>query len=87
MRGWKPVGEDEIYVVLALFMLLGIAEKPKLRSYFLMNSVLVTPLFGCVILMDKFESVCKFMHSNNNDSKDTYLGSPDFSKCTQRCPI
>ena len=34
MRDWKPVTKDEIYVVLALFMLMGIILKPTLRSYF-----------------------------------------------------
>ena len=34
MRDWKPVTEDEMYVVLALFMLMGIIQKPTLRSYF-----------------------------------------------------
>jgi len=33
MRDWKPVtNADEMYVVLALFMLLGIIQKPTLRS-------------------------------------------------------
>jgi hypothetical protein len=34
MRDWKPVNKDEMYVVLALFMLMGIIQKPTLRSYF-----------------------------------------------------
>ena len=34
MRDWKPVTKDEMYVVLAIFMLMGIIQKPTLRSYF-----------------------------------------------------
>ena len=34
MRDWKPVTKDEMYVVLALFMLMGIIQKPTLGSYF-----------------------------------------------------
>jgi hypothetical protein len=30
MRNWKPVTRDEMYVVLALFMLMGIIQKPTL---------------------------------------------------------
>jgi hypothetical protein len=30
MRDWKPASEDEIYVVLALFMLMGTVQKPIL---------------------------------------------------------
>jgi hypothetical protein len=52
MRDWKPVTTDEMYVVLALFMLMGII----LRSYFLKNCILATPIFGS-ISMDWFESI------------------------------
>jgi hypothetical protein len=52
MRDWKPVTADEMYAVLALFMLMGIVQKPTLRSYFSRNSVLATPVFGSVISMD-----------------------------------
>jgi hypothetical protein len=30
MRDWKPVTTDEVYVVLALFMLMGIIQKRTL---------------------------------------------------------
>jgi uncharacterized membrane protein len=62
MRDWKPVTADAIYVVLALFMLIGIVQKPTLHSYFLRNSVLATPVFGSVISMNQFKSISKFMH-------------------------
>ncbi|XP_021932761.1 piggyBac transposable element-derived protein 4-like [Zootermopsis nevadensis] len=80
MREWKPLSDDEMYVVLALFMLIGIVQKPTLRSYFSKNSLLATPVFGSVISMDRFESVCKFIHFTNNDSKDTYQGPPKLFK-------
>jgi hypothetical protein len=80
MRDWKPVTVDEIYVVLALFILMGIVQKPTLRSYFSRNSVLATPIFTSVISMDRFESICKFIHFNNNDSRDTYQGPPKLFK-------
>jgi len=56
-----------MYVVLALFMLMGIILKPTLRSYFSKNYILATPIFGSIISMDGFESICNFMHFNNND--------------------
>ena len=34
MQDWKPVTKDEMYVVLALFMLMGIIQTPTLHSYF-----------------------------------------------------
>jgi hypothetical protein len=71
MLDWKPViNKDEIYVVLALFMLLGIM--PKLRSYFSTNFILATPIFGSVISMDQLDSICNVMHFSNNDNTGTY---------------
>ena len=73
MRDWKPItNKDEMYVVLALFMLMGIIQKPTLRSYFSKNCILATPIFGSIISMDRFESVCNVMHFNNNDNIGTY---------------
>jgi hypothetical protein len=51
MRDWKPVTVDKIYVVLALFMLMGIVQKPTLRSYFSKNYVLATPIFGSLLFL------------------------------------
>ena len=63
-----------MYVVLALFMLMGIIQKPTLRSYFSKNFILATPIFGSITSMDRFESFCSFMHFNNNDHVGTYQG-------------
>jgi len=75
MRDWKPVtNKDEMYVVLALFILMGIIQEPTLRSYFSKNCILATPIFGSIISMDRFELICNFMHFNNNDNIGTYQG-------------
>ena len=65
---------NEMYVVLAVFMLMGIIQKPTLHSYFSKNYILVTPIFGSITSMDRFESICIFMHFNNNDRIGTYQG-------------
>jgi hypothetical protein len=72
--GLETFTVDEIYVVLAVFKLMEIVQKPTLTSYFSKNSVLSKPIYSCVISMDQFESICKSIHFNNNDSKDTYQG-------------
>jgi hypothetical protein len=74
MRDWKPVTTDEMYVVIALFMRMGIVQKPTLRSYFSKNYILVTPVFGSVISVDRLELICNFMHFSNNESIRTYQG-------------
>jgi hypothetical protein len=74
MQDRKPITRDKMYVVLALLMLMGIIQKPTLRSYFSKNSILATPIFGCVISMDWFESICNYIHFSNNEGIATYKG-------------
>ena len=76
MRELKPATTDEMYVVLAHFMLMGIIQKHTLRSYFSKNYNLPTPNFG----MDRFESICNFMHFNNNDHVGIYQGASKIFK-------
>jgi hypothetical protein len=71
MRDWKHFTTDEMYVVLAFFMLMGIIQNPILRSYFSKKIILATPNFGSIISMDRFESICNFMHLINNDNIGT----------------
>jgi hypothetical protein len=47
VRQWTPVSENEIYVM--LYLLMGIIQKPTLRSYFSRKIILSTPGFGDVI--------------------------------------
>jgi hypothetical protein len=44
-RKVSSLSVDEVYVVWALFMLMGIVEKPTLRTYYGKNWLLFTPFF------------------------------------------
>jgi hypothetical protein len=68
------VTAEEIYIVLALSMLMEIVQRPRLRLYFLQNQLAATPIFGSVISFDRFESICRFLHFTDNNSKDTLEG-------------
>jgi hypothetical protein len=46
IRKWEDVTADEMYVVLALFMLIGIIQKPTFRSYYTRNRLLFIPFFS-----------------------------------------
>ena len=72
MRDWKPVTKDEMYVVLALFMPMGLIQKPTLSSYFSKKYILATPIFGSNISMGRFESICNFLHFNYNGHVGIY---------------
>jgi len=77
---WVPVTEKEIYVVISIFMLMGIIQKPTLRLYFARNQLVATPIFGSIISLDRFESICRFLHFTDNTTIDTYQGPPKLFK-------
>jgi uncharacterized membrane protein len=45
IRMWGNVSMDEIYVVLTMFVLMGIVQMPTLGSYYSKNHLLFIPLF------------------------------------------
>jgi hypothetical protein len=47
IRKWENVIVDEVYVVVAMFMLMGIVRKPTLRSCYSKNCLLFTVFWGC----------------------------------------
>jgi hypothetical protein len=70
----KPVTEEELYIVLDLFMPMGIIQKPTLRTYFITRRVISTPGFGGVITRDRFELICKFLHFTDDESFNYFQG-------------
>jgi hypothetical protein len=62
IQKWEDVTVDEMYVVLALFMLIGIVQKPTLRSYYAKNRLLFTPYFPETLPLERLELIIRFMH-------------------------
>jgi hypothetical protein len=73
-RAWKPVTEEEMYIVLGLFMLMGIVQKPTLRSYFTTKRLISTPGFRDIMTWDRREITCKFLHFTDNESNSNFGG-------------
>jgi hypothetical protein len=71
VRHWTPVTENEIDVVLGLFLLMGILQKPIHWTYFSRRRILSTPGFGDVISRGRFELIMKFLHFADNTNKAT----------------
>jgi len=69
-----PCQKSEIHTVLGLFLLMGIVQKPTARSYFSKRRVISTPEFAAVIIRERIELICKFLHFKDNESLPTYQG-------------
>jgi hypothetical protein len=70
IRKWEDVTVDEMYVVLVLFMLIGIVQKPTLRSYYAKISLLFTPYFPETLPLERLELIIRFMHFADNSKQN-----------------
>jgi hypothetical protein len=81
IRKWEDVTVDNMYVVLPLFMLLGIIQKPALRSYYKRNQLLFTPFFFSeTSALERLEVIMKFMRFSDNSKQNEYQGPPKLFK-------
>jgi hypothetical protein len=66
----------KMYVVLALFMLMGVVQKPTLRSYYKNNWPLLTPVIPLqeTLALEKLEVIIKFMHFSDNSKQNEFQG-------------
>lgn len=74
MNEWINVTTEEIYVVFGLYMLMGIIQKPTIRSYFSKKDIISTPTFNKIITSDRFESITKFLHFIDNETINAFEG-------------
>jgi hypothetical protein len=68
------VTEGEIYIVLGLFMLMGIIQKPTLRTYFTTKRLISTSGFRDIITRERLEVICKFLHFTDHESISNFEG-------------
>jgi hypothetical protein len=67
----------------SVFMLIGVIQKPILRLYFAKIQLVVMPIFGSIILLDCFESICRFLYFTDNITIDIFQEPPKVLKFTQ----
>jgi hypothetical protein len=55
-------------------MLMGIVQKPTLRSYFTTKRLISTLGFRVVMTRERLEIICKFLHFTDNESIRNFEG-------------
>jgi hypothetical protein len=68
------VTQNEICVVLCLFLLMRIIQKPILCTYFSRKRIMSTPGFGDMTSRDRFKPIQKFLHFADNTNNTNYEG-------------
>ena len=67
MRGWKNVIVNELYVFLALLMLMAHVKKHVLREYWIASdNITHTPVFSKYMPRDRFEDILRYLHFADN---------------------
>ena len=74
MRSWVPVTVAELYIFLALTMLMAHVKKHRLRDYWLTGDILTTSGFGRYMPRDRYFAILRFLHLVTNT--DVHLHDP-----------
>ena len=65
-RKWVDVTIPEIEKFIALYLLTGISQKPKIGQYCSTNLIIRTSFFNEVTARNCFQSILEFLHFNDN---------------------
>lgn len=65
-RAWKPTDRDEIFVLLAFYILLGLIWKPVVDKYYTRKPIFSTPGFANLIPLSRLKLGNRFLHFADN---------------------
>lgn len=88
-NSWKPSDYNEIFVLLAIYILLGLIWKPEVEKYFTKKTLFSTPGFVNLISHNRIKLLNRFLHFNNspcprNGSKKLHKIMPVFEHIVKR---
>ena len=63
-KQWKDVTSDAIKKFLALFLIMGIVQKPSIRLYWSQEPLLKTSIFNAVMSRNRFQIIFAFLQSS-----------------------
>ena len=70
MYKWKDTTCEEMYVFLAMFMLMGYQMKHGNEMYWSTDKQISTPIFSELMSQDRFKRLLRFLHFNDNSQVD-----------------
>lgn len=70
---WTDVDIGEMYVFIAIVLLMGVIKKSSIRKYWACDPLLVTPIFGRLMSKNRFTSIMGNLHFT--DSLQSHLDS------------
>ena len=75
LKNHKSPSIDEIYVFLAISLLMPLVKKNRIKDYWSKDIIIETPIFGQIMSRDRYLFFLRFLHfaDNSNPNKDDRL--------------
>ncbi|KAG5867349.1 hypothetical protein JTB14_038395 [Gonioctena quinquepunctata] len=67
-RSWTPVDRHEMYIFIAVTLLMPLTKKQRINDYWSTDSFLLTPAFGQIMPRDRYLLLLKMLHFGDNDN-------------------
>ena len=67
---WKPVTVDEIWVYVAVIMMMGIINKSNYKMFWTKDNIFSTAIFARLMRRDRFEQIHMMLHFLNIIEED-----------------
>ena len=67
MASWVDVSVSELYVFLAITILMSQVKKHKIREYWSTDPLIETPIFGTIFARDRYDSLLRYLHFVDNE--------------------
>lgn len=67
-NSWKPVTRDEMFVLMAVYMLSGFIWKPRVDDYYTKNKIFSTPGFSTLMSLNRVKLLSRFLHFTDIDT-------------------
>ena len=83
---WYPVSIEEMKASLALYLCMGILNKPNIKSYWSTDPILSTPFFPAAMSRTRFVQILCYLHFADNNHAPR-PDSPDYNKLYKIQPV
>ncbi|XP_025196777.1 piggyBac transposable element-derived protein 4-like [Melanaphis sacchari] len=66
-KRWYDTTSEEMYLFIAINMLMARNKKLELREYWSTDALLYTPIFGQIMSRNRYQILLRYLHFTNND--------------------
>lgn len=70
MSQWHDTTSDEMYVFIAIHMLMARNKKLEISEYWSNNPLLHSPIFGKSMSRNRFQLLLRYIHFCNNENQE-----------------